>query len=484
MSSVVIAYTYTLFFILISKIKAPLLKKNLQLYGCVCLRYSLLVLEEYGPDSYEYVYISDNFFSIAEFEHECVEVFNIFNGNLIYPSPIFFVDATINKNDDNDTIILLTILSSMIVPLSIYKPSLIAKTCIYMITGKIEIYSFDEINTIGNIIQEYLGKFTKLKLVQIKPRTEIIKIKHVCAPDSKSLLLQDLFYTEPWHLGDIEIGEFLGKGGYGEVVKVRRKTCGKEYAVKTTIKTDLIQITLLEIGILNLFKNEINIINICGYKYNENRVDIILPLMSGSLFSLLKINSLNINKYDRYFKQILEGVSQCHIYDIIHRDLKLENLVYDKETDTIKIIDFGMSVPYQSFRKITDTSIANTYSYRPPECLFNDGYKYGKEIDIWAIGCVMYYMMTKTYIIEPGSFYNNTETLNTIFNLLGTPTSLSWPEFDEIPKSGSLIIETHPGQLKQLEKILHPYSSIILDCLTINPNIRPSAGNLLNIYFV
>ena len=483
MTSIVISYTYTLFFILISKINIPLLKKDLQLYGCVCLRYASLVLEEYSPESFDYVFISDKAFNVEEFENALVEVFDIFSGNIIYPSPIFFIDTTIGKSDDNDNIILLTTLSSMIVPISIYKPSLIAKTCIYMITGKIEIYSFYEINIVCNTIQQYLNKFIRFKLEQIKPRAETIKINYLCSPNSGNLILEDLFYVEQWHLGDVETGEFLGKGGYGEVVKIKRKTCGKEYAVKTTTNEDLIPNALLEIVILNLLKNENNIINICGYKYDKTNVAIILSLMDGSLLSLLKNDSLNFDKYDRYFNQILEGVYQCHRHDIIHRDLKLENLVYDNENDSIKIIDFGASVPYQSFRKITDTSVANTYHYRPPECLLKQGYKYGQEIDIWAIGCVMYYMMTKKYIIGADSFFNDNEALNDIFTLLGTPTSLSWPGFDQIPKSKKIIIKNHPRQLNELEKILAPYSSLILDCLIINPNTRPSAENLLNIYF-
>jgi len=484
MPSTVIAYTYTLFFILISKTKNILTQTNLQLYGSVCLNYSSLILEEHSPASIDYVYMANNSFSIEEFDNACIEIFNIFNGILIYPSPIFFIDTTINKTDENDNIILLTILSSMIMPISIYKPSLIAKTCIYMITGKTQIYSFTEINIICNTIEQYLNKFSNFKLEQITPRAKTIKINYICDINYNFLTINDLYYTEPWHLGDIENREYLGKGTYGQVIKIKRKICGKEYALKTTTNINFIPNALVEISILSLLKNETNIINICGYKYNDdNNVSLILPLMDSSLLYLLKNDLLNIDKYDRYFKQILEGVYQCHKYDIVHRDLKLENLVYDKDTDIIKLIDFGTSVSYQSFRKITLTSMANTYNYRPPECLLNDGYQYGQEIDIWAIGCVMYYMMTKTYIINDDFMVNN-KGLNDIFTLLGTPTPLTWPEFDLIPKSETIIIQKHEPQLDKLKKVLFPYSSIILDCLTVNPNKRPNAANILSSNYI
>ena len=90
-------------------------------------------------------------------------------------------------------------------------------------------------------------------------------------------------------------------------------------------------------------------------------------------------------------------------------------------------------------------------------------------------------MITKTYIIGPDSFFNDAKALNDIFTLLGTAST--WSEFHLIPKLEGLIIENDPEQIHKLEKILYPYSSIILDCLTINPNIRPTAENLLNIYF-
>lgn len=468
----VYCYACTLFLIYLSN--NELVKEELQLYGLVCLDYATLNLQEYTPDIFDYVYIVDKAFTEEEFKQAKIKVLKSFNGQLIYPSPIWFDQQTITKGDQastNDAILVLIGLTTVMLRTSLYKPSLIAETCKYMITGQHTIYTVQEMNPICKEIVKYVKQLLKSSLETFRVRAELVieQIKIQCGDDVIINPLQPLKYNEPWHLGEIETGVVIGKGTYGEVSKIKRKECGTDFVVKATNDEDYIDEALNEISLLTLLKNQPNVISLCGYEYLPEKVNMYLPLMSGSLKSV----KLDKSKYGIYFKQIIEGVRQCHYHDILHRDLKMENIVYDENTDTLKIIDFGLSVPFQSIKILRDGSLVNTFHYRPPECLITDAYQYGQSVDIWAIGCIMYYMMTETYIIKR---YNNIQAIDDIFQLLGTPNDQTWPGFSTLEK---IDYKNYPGIVQDLKVTLAPYSNMILSCLTLYPPNRPTALELL-----
>ncbi len=468
----VYCYACTLFLIYLSN--NELSKEELQIYGLVCLDYASLNLVEYILDIDDYVYISDKAFTEDQFKQAKIKVFKSFNGQLIYPSPIWFVDQTITKGDQastNDDILVLIGLTSIMLLTSLYKPSLIAETCKYMITGQHTIYTVQEMNPICTEIVKYLKKLLKSSLETFRVRAELVinQIKIQCGDDVVINPLQPLKYNEPWHLGEIETGDVIGKGTYGEVSKIKRLECGTNFVAKATNDEGYINEALNEISLLTLLKNQSNVISLCGYEYLPEKVNMYLPLMSGSLKSV----KLDKSKYGIYFKQIIEGVRQCHHHDILHRDLKMENIVYDENTDTLKIIDFGLSVPLQSIKILKDGSLVNTFHYRPPECLITDGYQYGQSVDIWAIGCIMYYMMTDTYVVQ---WYTHVGAINDIFQLLGTPNDETWPGFSTLKK---IEYKNYPGIIDDLKVTLAPYSNMILSCLTLYPPDRPTALQLL-----
>jgi len=73
--------------------------------------------------------------------------------------------------------------------------------------------------------------------------------------------------------------------------------------------------------------------------------------------------------------------------NVVHRDIKPENLLIDPQ-DTLKLCDFGFAkkIP-QSMNNQQMTDYVATRWYRGPELLLSDNYS--KEVDIWAIGCIM-----------------------------------------------------------------------------------------------
>jgi serine/threonine protein kinase len=83
--------------------------------------------------------------------------------------------------------------------------------------------------------------------------------------------------------------------------------------------------------------------------------------------------------------QILEAVYYCHQKGIIHRDLKLENVLFsNKEKLEIKVVDFGIAGYCHNNRgEITDSGTAK---YMPPEVLSRKDLQASRAMDIWACG--------------------------------------------------------------------------------------------------
>jgi len=95
----------------------------------------------------------------------------------------------------------------------------------------------------------------------------------------------------------------------------------------------------------------------------------------------------------RLFRQILFALECCHKNKIIHRDLKLQNILLD-EKDDIKLIDFGVSNFMED--NVFRHTFCGTPAYAPPEILLGEAY-HGPEVDLWSIGVVLYYMLTGKY---------------------------------------------------------------------------------------
>ena len=84
----------------------------------------------------------------------------------------------------------------------------------------------------------------------------------------------------------------------------------------------------------------------------------------------------------------MRAINYCHLATVIHRDIKPENLLIQSETNLLKLCDFGFArnLPQQKGNQNMTDYVATRW-YRSPELLLGD--KYSKEVDIWAIGCIM-----------------------------------------------------------------------------------------------
>ncbi|CAI5995888.1 unnamed protein product [Closterium sp. NIES-65] len=111
-----------------------------------------------------------------------------------------------------------------------------------------------------------------------------------------------------------------------------------------------------------------------------------------------------------FMYQLLIGVAHCHSHGVMHRDLKPQNLLVDKDRGLVKIADLGLgrafTVPIKSY-----THEIVTLWYRAPEVLLGATH-YSTAVDMWSVGCI---------------FDSELEQLLRIFEILGTPNDKIWP---------------------------------------------------------
>lgn len=125
--------------------------------------------------------------------------------------------------------------------------------------------------------------------------------------------------------------------------------------------------------------------------------------------------------------QILYGLEYCHRNEILHRDIKGSNLLMDNHGN-LKIADFGLARSFgEDGRKYTNRVI--TLWYRPPELLLGAN-EYGPSVDMWSTGCLLAELLTRKPLF-PGR--DETEQLDFIFRVVGSPTDETWPGYRDLP---------------------------------------------------
>uniref|UniRef100_A0A8C2S9K4 Stress-activated protein kinase JNK n=1 Tax=Capra hircus TaxID=9925 RepID=A0A8C2S9K4_CAPHI len=141
---------------------------------------------------------------------------------------------------------------------------------------------------------------------------------------------------------------------------------------------------------------------------------IVMELMDANLCQVIQME-LDHERMSYLLYQMLCGIKHLHSAGIIHRDLKPSNIVV-KSDCTLKILDFGLA-------RTAGTSFMMTpYVTCKALFMFESGFSYSEDIDIWSVGCIMGEMI-KGGVLFPGT--DHIDQWNKVIEQLGTPC----PEF-------------------------------------------------------
>lgn len=125
---------------------------------------------------------------------------------------------------------------------------------------------------------------------------------------------------------------------------------------------------------------------------SEDYLFLVMELLSGGeLFDrIVEKESYNEKEASDTIRPTVDAIRYCHGIGVIHRDLKPENLLYltNEEGAPLKITDFGVA-RYMSVQEMATTA-CGTPNYIAPEVIIGKGY--GKEVDCWSIGVIIYIM--------------------------------------------------------------------------------------------
>ena len=219
-------------------------------------------------------------------------------------------------------------------------------------------------------------------------------------------------YKHTKRVGSYLIGKLLGTGSFAKVREGMHIHTSEKIAIKAVDKNQAKEDSYVfknlrrEARIMQLLSHP-NIIRLLEVVETENSYYMVMELVSGGdvMHHIMsnKYSCLEEHTVKKYIKQMVTAIHYMHEAGIIHRDLKVENLLLD-DSDSIKIIDFGLSNFIHNPENLTINMVqtqCGSPAYAAPELL---GHKnYGKEVDVWSIGVNMFAMLAGSlpYTVEP-----------------------------------------------------------------------------------
>ena len=238
----------------------------------------------------------------------------------------------------------------------------------------------------------------------------------------------------------------IGEGTFGEVycaqdqatgvlvvVKKMKVPCSLDYGVHNTI--------IREIQVSTLIRHP-NVLPLLAVAMLEDQsCNLVFPLVAHDLPALLREwrrkqghsrnNPLHIATVKCIFSQLLKGLSAMHECNILHRDIKSSNVLVDHDGTAI-LCDFGWS-RLQASDQGRHTWPPCTLFYRPFELLVGER-KYGVEVDIWGMGCLLFEMLALKPLIPAE---DEMSAISQIVDMIGSPPEELYPhdKFKMIPRS-------------------------------------------------
>jgi len=259
--------------------------------------------------------------------------------------------------------------------------------------------------------------------------------------------------------------EKVGEGTYGVVYKARDTGTNQIVALKKIrleAEDEGVPSTAIrEISLLKELKDD-NIVRLLDIVHADQKLYLVFEFLDVDLKRYMENGNSNgdpipLHMVKKFTYQLNSGLLYCHSHRILHRDLKPQNLLIDKE-DNLKLADFGLArafgIPMRTY-----THEVVTLWYRAPEVLLGSRH-YSTSIDMWSVGCIFAEMVMQGAPLFPGD--SEIDQIFKIFRILGTPNEENWPGVSQLPDYK----DTFPQWSEQdLRRILPQLDDAALDML-------------------
>ncbi|CAG0921064.1 unnamed protein product [Notodromas monacha] len=265
--------------------------------------------------------------------------------------------------------------------------------------------------------------------------------------------------------------EILGKGVSSTVRRCIEKETGREFAAKIIDLAGqepgdsdaLRESTLREISILREVAGHPYIIELHDVYESDTFIFLVFELCkNGELFDYLtSVVTLSEKKTKYIMKQLFEALSFVHRKNIVHRDVKPENVLLD-DNFNVKLTDFGFARKLKDDEKLHE--VCGTPGYLAPELLksamFEDEGGYDKAVDVWACGVIMY-----TLLVGCPPFWHRKQMVM-LRNIMEGRFTFSSPEWDDVTDSPKDLIQkiliTEPAKRITIDEALdHEFFQIL-----------------------
>ncbi|KAF7866681.1 hypothetical protein EAF04_005523 [Stromatinia cepivora] len=248
-------------------------------------------------------------------------------------------------------------------------------------------------------------KFAGLKTSDLGSKTRDLSSQSLCSPPEKSVLhpfssssdsgvvlCSKLFYKK------YAMCKTLGEGTYGWISSIEEKTTKKKFAVKIE-KINPME-TLQHEWELQRHLNHPSIVRVYDYYEGQTAKNeggrMVMELGEKNMLDILGANGkwyIEEAPMKAYFKDVLLGLQYLKSQNIVHRDIKLENILLGCDSERrMKLTDFGFSQKLEPGQRICKFTGKGTLPYNAPECFAKDAkiIGIGLEVDIWAAGVLLF----------------------------------------------------------------------------------------------
>ena len=224
------------------------------------------------------------------------------------------------------------------------------------------------------------------------------------------------YSANPDTVSRYKIIDRLGQGMFGQVFKAKDLVRNKEVAIKVLkSRFSYFRQGMLEVAVLSLLKDVFdkdgnsNTVRLVDHFLYHSHLCIVTELLGKNIYQINQSRNYKgfaIDTIRSYMKSLLESLIALQEANIVHCDVKPENLLIDLQTKKLRVIDFGSAC----FSHYTLYTYIQSRHYRAPEVIL--GLPYSYAIDCWSAGCICAELILGIPLFPGNSEYNQLFKIN------------------------------------------------------------------------